>query len=350
MNGASIQINNQAGAQAAKDAAAAATEQAGTARNVQTKVTGKTHSVVYHNGQVTSSTSAAVGKGTNAPITQVDAPSVAENSSAVTGKSSMGRALSGNELQPNSVVKIGTMEGTVSGLTAAGLIQKTAAGGYEYTAKAKAFGHKVDGAQPAAPQQPQEPRQSQPQEQQQQQEAADSKPVPLDEEGEGLLQEFKSAVPGDVLVNGISRVITSGELSDTDIATVAKHFNISPEEARTKATAFQESFTRQAHQAVGPESHAIFDWARTTAPAALQEAMHDHVHSGSLAGYQNIANNYLQNLDTINPAAILDSEDGKKLNARLESNGRISIDTPRGRMGWSSWVRIAPNKPNFFKR
>ncbi len=120
------------------------------------------------------------------------------------------------------------------------MIARNGAGIFEFTAKAKAFGQgsasKPASATPAAPQQQEQPQQ--PEQKQPQQEAAESKPVPLDEAGEGLLQEFKSAVPGDVLVSGMANVIASGELSNTDVATLSKHMGISQDEARAKAMLF----------------------------------------------------------------------------------------------------------------
>jgi hypothetical protein len=56
----------------------------------------------------------------------------------------------------------------------------------------------------------------------------------------------------------------------------------------------------------------------------------------------------MQNLDVIDPQSIVASDDGQKLKARLEPNGRVSIEHPtHGRMLWSAVVKAGLFKANY---
>jgi hypothetical protein len=56
----------------------------------------------------------------------------------------------------------------------------------------------------------------------------------------------------------------------------------------------------------------------------------------------------MQNLDVIDPQSIVASDDGQKLKARLEPNGRVSIEHPtHGRMLWSAAVKAGLFKANY---
>lgn len=357
MQGASIQLNSQAAAQDAKNAAAQdqAQHQNAQPRNIQTKATGTTFSVTYNKGVATTSSSAAVGRGTNAPIQQVATQDRSTtDSNVVVAKSSGGRALSGNEINGNSVVEIGGMKTTLRAATAAGLVAQNANGVHEYTAKGRSFDSGTATQKPAAakPQSPrQSPQQPTPQaaEQQQPEQQQEQTPtmVPLDQTGEEALSVLNAGVPSGVLRAGVQESIVNGGVSPEAIATAAKAMGVSNEEAGKTIRAFEQSLVTQANNHVGPQAQAIWDHARATDPAGLREAMSRHVNQGDLSGYSAIADSYIQNLDTINPGMILNSADAAKVNPRVESNGRISIEVNGKRLLWSAHVRTAKNRPYF---
>jgi hypothetical protein len=118
---------------------------------------------------------------------------------------------------------------------------------------------------------------------------------------------------------------------------------ITPQEAFKRLETVMDGMRQQVVAAVGQE---VIDWAMRTDPKAVQNASSRQANEGTLKGWGDLNTRYMAQLDRTNPQAIVNSPDGKKLGARIEKSGEVSIEIPgAGRMSWQAALRgnfIAP--------
>ena len=120
---------------------------------------------------------------------------------------------------------------------------------------------------------------------------------------------------------------------------------IPEEQVTAKVAALTQAFEKQATDAV---SRTAIDWAKDNAREALSQAALQQVNHGSLAGYHALAKSHMENLATIDPAAILNSRDAKERQIRQEADGRITLYIPGvGRTDWKTAIRSRLIGPKF---
>jgi hypothetical protein len=102
-------------------------------------------------------------------------------------------------------------------------------------------------------------------------------------------------------------------------------------------------------QARGYVEDKVLEHARLHDMDALRDAARQQVNTGSLEGYQKIAERHMLTLDRTDPQSIITSEAGIKLGARIEkSTGEVSIEIPgRGRTTWGAAIRAGLIQPYF---
>ncbi len=104
-----------------------------------------------------------------------------------------------------------------------------------------------------------------------------------------------------------------------------------------------EAFTRQANAVVekhGVGAEDVYQWARENAPGELQKAMSRLGTMRQTGGFNDLAQRYVQNLDTINPAAILNADFGPGVTVKREAGGKLIVHTDRGdSYPWQSAIK-----------
>ncbi len=91
----------------------------------------------------------------------------------------------------------------------------------------------------------------------------------------------------------------------------------------------------------GVEPEALWEYYnQPTNLPKLQAAVRQHAMTRSTAAYGELAKEFLSNLDTIDPAAILEADFGGKGSAHRDANGKIVVTSPNGTtMSWAAAVK-----------
>ncbi len=246
-------------------------------------------------------------------------------------------------LTPDTVVSAPSIPGdgcTIAQALAAGFIVQTAPG--QYAAP--------DGSQQAAPDGSQ-------------QAATDFTEAPEDGKdslgGEAIDPEAEKAF-GDLIqgtaandqISAVKQMIESptGEMSPELSGHMATAMGIEPEALAGQVETVRAGFEAQAKatvEAMGLDADKVFDYAREHNPELSQKVVNDHVMGRSTDGYKALGQDYLTNLDTIDPGALLDPEGPLKAHLangwgvrRQDRSGEIILTDPNGATyEWKSAVR-----------
>ena len=91
----------------------------------------------------------------------------------------------------------------------------------------------------------------------------------------------------------------------------------------------------------GVDAEEVWAWANEPANLPkLQAAVRKHAMTRSTASYADIAQEYIANLDTIDPEAILSADFGGQGKAHRDDNGNIVITDSKGvTYKWSTAVK-----------
>jgi hypothetical protein len=121
--------------------------------------------------------------------------------------------------------------------------------------------------------------------------------------------------------------MTGSEMTDDLAAKIGNSLGINDlAQVRSHAKEVEKAFVQQATAEVGDP---VLAWARSEKLSDLRAAAASQFSSGSLAGYNKLANAYYSNLDQIAPAEIINSVDGRKYNARQDkASGQVLLDLP----------------------
>lgn len=80
-------------------------------------------------------------------------------------------------------------------------------------------------------------------------------------------------------------------------------------------------------------------WGYANAPELMQRAIRQHATQRTTAGYQAVAKQFVENLDRIDPEAVLQAELPQGWTAKQTKGGRVVLVSPQGRE--HSWQALA---------
>lgn len=301
---------------------------------------GKTARITFKNGVASAEESTLSSSSVNADV-PVNSDLAGK---PVTGKNSFGRNLSGSELKADSIIDVGGLQTTLAAAKAAGLVVEVNGQHYYAGAAPRPF------ADPShANNAPRVEENDGAQKQQQQQDdispelAADQElqAATFDPQAGAVLAEVGDKLQSGEIQSVTRDLVEQGSLTPEAINLVAQRLGVTPEEAAAKANTVHAAYLQQANTAVGPVADAVFDYARTTAPQALKDAINAHVQNGDLSGYRALHRTFIENLDHIRPDFLLSQDAVKALNGRRESDGTLTIETSKGvRTSWKNAIRL----------
>jgi hypothetical protein len=169
-----------------------------------------------------------------------------------------------------------------------------------------------------------------------------SKPQALSGEAEGFMSEAVSKMNHNTASSILGTILAGRNVSVDQLEQAGQALGITPQEAFKRLETVMEGMRQQVVNAVGQE---VIDWAQQNDPKAVQNASSRQAMEGSLRGWGDLNARYMAELPKLNPTAIVSSEAGKQLGARVEKNGDVTINLPNGigRVSWgvalkSGWI------------
>lgn len=264
-----------------------------------------------------------------------DQPAPAKAGAALVARSQSGRILNGKEIGRDALVAIpGYPETSVGAAAQLGLIQQNEAGVWTYTDKIAGEAQQQDSGEQQADQ-PQAPK--------------PSDPTPLDNpEAESLMVNAVSKLGNMDGIAAIAQAVDTGTLSDDLLNRVATSLGVEPEKAWEQMSTIATSLYQQAARLTGPNHEQVWAWAREHASEDLRRAAIEHARDGNASGYRPLAVRYIEQLDQLDPDAILNSRDAEARGVRRERDGTITLIHPKaGRVSWRAFMKIADKKPYF---
>jgi hypothetical protein len=163
-----------------------------------------------------------------------------------------------------------------------------------------------------------------------------------DDELEGLISTVADAAPQQDVISVINAASSGEDLPDQALNQIADSMGLSRDEAleqyETIRSAFEDQASRAVEEATGLDAEAVFEWAREHASSELAGAIRSQAMNRSTAGYQELARQYVENLDSIDPDALLSAQYPEGVRA-VQRDGRVVIETPQGAIPWRLAVR-----------
>jgi len=314
--------------QSIKDNAAAAAKFTHSARVVGdvARVTVRSATDAY--GDTTQEVTQEIAPG----VTRASAGEMPSSESAPVFHSANGRTLLKSEITPKSLVTLEGVTTDVQSAIYAGLLRQTEDGYVNANGIAAATATNRSDHQQHQPG---------PQEQPQQGDQAPAvEPLP-DQEAEAIMTDAVGKMSHGLATATLTELIsTAGRLSPAMTEQLASSLGVSSHEASQRVAKVIGAFQQQAHATLGANHAAILEYAREYQPQALREAMTRQARDGTTAGYKQLAQSFIENLASYNPAALLASPDAQKLGVRQERDGQITIALPQvGRVEWRVAVR-----------
>ncbi|RAU22298.1 hypothetical protein CU669_09245 [Paramagnetospirillum kuznetsovii] len=139
--------------------------------------------------------------------------------------------------------------------------------------------------------------------------------------------------------------IANGQpIRDSHITQAASQMGKEPAQVRAMVDQVKGAFETQARSVVdraGLHADDVFAWASQDQKGRdlMKQAIHDQAIKRTTSGYQKVAQAYLENLDTINPDALLNAQLGEGLKVKRSSNGKIVLETPKGELEYRSAIK-----------
>lgn len=305
-------MNTQEAAQAKQTAAAQAAADAA-------KPTWSSTSVIHNT--VTRSTFAAGNRDeTVTPDTQQvtsgDDRGSTDAGGQLIARNSNGRTLSREEVRPDSIITIHGIDTNIRSALAAGLITETATG-YAPVGDARDTGNDNTGNNNDNPNKP-----------------TDAPAIePLDPVSEATISEVVSKVTDGDRASGVRTMIDNGVLTEDITNRMATQMGLTPQQITEKAAQLDKAFRDQAARVVGPNSEAVFQWARNHAANDLKLAVLDHVNNGTTSGYKELATRYTETIPEHSPQ-LLNAAIQQGLVNR-ERDGTFTVNHPKaGKVAW----------------
>lgn len=259
-----------------------------------------------------------------------------------------GGPVSGRGITRESIVVVHGMETTVAAAAAMGLLKVNPnTGMYEET---NPQGSTPSATVPAA-NNGGEPQSQDGQQPTNQQSADEGQIPPFSDDLEAHISDFQKVGNMDFEA-GMSDMITTGEMSDNTATNIAGQLGIPPEEVRSRAGALREAFEAQAMEMTGTGEFLrdILQTMQQKNPEAVNKAVRDHVEQGRTDAYNKVIGDFIYDLSQTHPRELLENPEAKKLGARLEKDGEISLAIPGfGRIGWRAAITAGIISPTWKK-
>jgi hypothetical protein len=133
------------------------------------------------------------------------------------------------------------------------------------------------------------------------------------------------------------------ELDETLVGELASNAGVEYAQMVDRLDDIQTGFALQAGQVIsdhGLNPESVRDWAFKNAPQLMRSAIQRHVMNRSTDGYNRVAQEYMANLDKIDPDAILGASLGQGIHVGRDSQDNVIVSLPGGQqMKWESAVR-----------
>lgn len=235
-----------------------------------------------------------------------------------------GRAVPASEARDHDLVEFGGGKYAVRTLLARGDLIRDQDGALRFAGEAEKAGRQAERvAAEKASQQP----------------AAAPEAVSGDVE-QVITEVATTANPSDVM-SVISAVSKGEEPSENALGLIASRMGVEPEQVSEKMATIRAAFEQQALKSVssfGMEQD-IMAWGYANAPELMQRAIRQHATQRTTAGYQAVAKQFVENLDRIDPEAVLQAELPQGWTAKQTKGGRVVLVSPQGRE--HSWQALA---------
>jgi hypothetical protein len=239
----------------------------------------------------------------------------------------LGRAVPANEAKDTDLVNVGSMQVSVRTLIARGDLVREQDGSLRA----------VSGKPPVSAQEKAQAQQRQDQQKAAQERQQDAPPAPeaVSPEVEKVITEVATgANPSDVLavVNTLGKGQEPGE---AELGRIASKMGVEPEQVAEKFETVRSAMEGQALRSVGSlgiDAQDIMTWGYENCPDVMKRAINQHATQRSTKGYQEVAKQFVENLDTIDPASILEAELPAGWSARIAGDRKtVLLVSPEGR-------------------
>lgn len=162
-----------------------------------------------------------------------------------------------------------------------------------------------------------------------------------DKTTEDAFEIFENRTAMSTQATAIHELASNGEMSANTMNQLASDMGVEPAQMDEFVGTIRQGFERQARSAIaesGVDPDKVLQWAYAERPAQMSESIKRQLSKRNPDGYRSIAKEYLQNLDTIDPDAILNAQLGKGIEAR-KVKGKVILYTPYGELPWKSAIR-----------
>jgi len=178
--------------------------------------------------------------------------------------------------------------------------------------------------------------------QQQQEIHPDLQEEAISPEGEAELGEVFQGTSTLTHAQAFLELATEGAVSEATLAAAATQMGVEPGRVQSTIDNLRPHFEKQADDTaarLGVDPASVWQWAWKTQPGKMQEAIDRQLRLRNTQGYQKIANEYVQKLDTIAPEMILNAQFGNGITAAKARDGVVVLTLPGGQqVGWSEAI------------
>lgn len=160
---------------------------------------------------------------------------------------------------------------------------------------------------------------------------------------EESLAALAGLADGQTALQAVDQIIAGGDLSDDIVNRVAGTGGMEATALRGQVGQIVADFETQARTVVqrsGLDPEAVFEWAHENQPDLMRDAMKSHATQRTTSGYDKVTQAYLENLDTIDPEAILGASFANGATAFRHTDGSVILKDHMGRtFKWRDAVR-----------
>ena len=164
----------------------------------------------------------------------------------------------------------------------------------------------------------------------------------VDQGTESTITTLANSVSPSTVMGAVMDFAHGREVNATTISHAASEMGLEPSQVQAMVGQIRGAFETQARAVVdktGLSSDEVFNWAYENRPDLMREAIRHQATQRNTSGYQKVAQAYLENLDAINPDALLNAQLGDGLEIKKGLNGKLVLKTPMGEMEYRSAVK-----------
>ena len=162
------------------------------------------------------------------------------------------------------------------------------------------------------------------------------------DDAEKAMDTFEKSVTLGTQIAAIHDIAETGDVSEVNLARLASEMRTEPGKVMEMMDTIRPAMEQQARAAIaeaGVDPDEVFAWAAQAKEGKVRDAVKHHLTLRQTRGYKELAKEYVRNLDTINPDAILNAEFGNGVSARRDAQGQIILKDAQGReFEWQSAV------------